>query len=107
MNNNINIFLLFNPELKTLNINEIKNIYNKNLITNELVYSFDSFFKKYPDFSIEKYKDSNINIKHLSTINILVDYQAQECKTYHQILFHNQDLLQLTKYLVFAPSPSL
>lgn len=89
MNNNINIFLLFNPELKTLNINEIKNIYNKNLITNELVYSFDSFFKKYPDFSIEKYKDSNINIKHLSTINILVDYHRKKNEVINNIKINN------------------
>jgi glycosyltransferase involved in cell wall biosynthesis len=84
--NDINIFLLFNPELKRLNINELKSLYLTNLKTNELVFSINSFFEKYPNFSLDNYKEKNSHIKNLSTINILAHYHINNinfCEKYN------------------------
>ena len=50
--NELKYYLLFNPELKNLDINELKKKYIDNLKTNEQIISIDSFFKKYPNFNI-------------------------------------------------------
>jgi len=69
MDNNIKYYLLFNPDLKKLNINQLKESYINDLKTNNRITSINSFFKKYPDFNINDYKKDNFTM-----IETLVDY---------------------------------
>ena len=78
--NELNYYLLFNPELKNLNINTIKKLYNNDLKLNEendknlKVISLESFFKKYPN-----YNKKNLNIQEL-------------------VYWHNENLLKNISY---------
>ena len=64
--NELNYYVLFNPELKNLNINTLKKLYNNDLKLNEeneknlKVISIESFFKNYPNFN-----KKNLNIQEL------------------------------------------
>ena len=66
--NEINNFLLFNPEYKNANINLIKKIYNE-YVRDGKVVSIPSFLKTYPEFDINNPKMS---------LNDLVDYHYQK-----------------------------
>jgi len=84
--NELNYYILFNPELKNLNINTIKKLYNndlklnnefikKNDVENIKVISFETFFLKYPDFklinisSLIEWYNMNKNIKNKYKFN--------------------------------------
>jgi len=92
--NELQIYLLFNPEKKNLNINELKyNLHNDKVNNNKIiksfvasdfsklsfaitlpefvVYSIESFFKKFPNFNIEEYKNNNKILDNLTTIDLL------------------------------------
>lgn len=73
--NELNYYVLFNPELKNLNINTLKKLYNNDLKLNEeneenlKVISLKSFFKKYPNF-IHSHND----LSESETAKITKDY---------------------------------
>ena len=69
---NLKYYILFNPELKNCNIQDIKKNYMNDINNNEKLTSFDSFFKRYPEFNIENYKKFNRNLQHYPMIDILV-----------------------------------
>lgn len=71
--NELQIYLLFNPEKKNLNINELKYNLQNDKIKDDNVYSIKSFFKKFPNFKIEEYKNKNNNkiLDNFTTIELL------------------------------------
>lgn len=72
--NNIKIYLLFNPCLKNLDKIKLNEEYLNDIKTNNRITSIESFFKKYPNFNIKTYIESNTLLKKLSNIDILVHY---------------------------------
>jgi len=72
--NCLKYYLLFNPDLRQLGQNEIKQRYLIDICDNTKVYSIDSFFKSYPNFDINDYKKNNPNISKYSQIEILAHY---------------------------------
>jgi glycosyltransferase involved in cell wall biosynthesis len=64
-------YLLLNPQLKNLSINEIKKEYYKDIIDDNKITTIDDFFKKYKSFDIEFCRKFNPNIEKLSLIEIL------------------------------------
>ena len=73
-------YLLFNPELKKLNLKELNDSYLKDLITNDKITSIESFFKKYPTFNINKYKEMNNQFLKMPIIDILINVYFNEYK---------------------------
>jgi len=78
--NNINLYLLFNPELKKLNKILLKKEYINDLKTNNRITSIEIFFKKYPNFNIKKYVELNPSLKNLPNLNILLNYHLEKDK---------------------------
>ena len=70
--NTLRYYLLFNPDLKKLNMSELKESYSNSLIDNLRITSIDSFFKKYKDFDINLYKKLNKEIENKAMIDILI-----------------------------------
>lgn len=83
-------YLLFNPELKELNLKELNDNYLKDLITNDKITSIESFFKKYPTFDINKYKVMNKQFSKKPIIDILISVYLNEYKNkiYNDTQFH-------------------
>lgn len=74
--NDIKYFIHFNPQFKNLNISEIKKKFNENLKTNEFIYSVDTFFKKYPSFSINEYKNKTNQVKNMNITDTLLYFHT-------------------------------
>ena len=95
--NELKYYLLFNPELKNLDIHELKKKYIDNLKTNEQVTSIDSFFKKYPKFDINIYKKFNNIQSNISNIDALIHYHT---KGFYDNLIYSEESFHL-KYPYF------
>ena len=83
---NLKYYLLFNPELKKLNMKELKENYLEDIKTNNRVTSIKSFFKKYKDFNVDEYKKSNDLLKNNSTLEILIHKNLNTEKKMESIL---------------------
>jgi capsid protein len=71
--NDIKYYLLFNPQLYSLNRIDLLKEYQNDLLTNNRVTSIKSFFIKYPNFDINIYKKNNPNLEKYSMFDILVN----------------------------------
>lgn len=82
--NNFKYYILFNPELKYLNYNELKKEYIKDLQTKYRITCIEDFFKKYPSFDINIFKENNHEMAHLNTIEIVSHYhKSKQIKLAH------------------------
>lgn len=97
---NLKYYLLFNPELKKLNMKELKENYLDDMKTNNRVTSVESFFKKYKDFNIDEYKKLNDQLKNSSKLEILIHKNINEINSinnninYHLINISNKTINQ-------------
>ena len=59
---NYNFYKIFNPDLKKLSNNQLLIHFRKSNLTENKIYSIETFFNKYPYFDCDQYKLYNIDI---------------------------------------------
>ena len=71
---NSNLYKLFNLDLKNLNHNQLITHFKNKGVNENRIYSFESFFHKYPYYEHESYKLYNTDIKINDKIELMVHW---------------------------------
>ena len=71
---NYNLYKIFNPDLNNLNNNQLLYHWKSKGYIENRIYSFDSFFKIYPNFNINSYKLNNPNLNINDNIELMAHW---------------------------------